>query len=43
MIVSSRSGLPEALIALVPRSERDKLMDFVKLRGTVEGRRRSGS
>lgn len=39
---SSRASLPDSLIALIPRSERARLIDLVKLRGVVEGSRRSG-
>ncbi len=35
------SGRPEFLMALMPRSERARLMDLVKFRGVVEGSLRS--
>ena len=38
---SNRASLPDSLIALIPRSERARLIDLVKLRGVVEGSRRS--
>ena len=30
-------GCPLCLIAFIPLSDKDKLMDFVKFRGTVKG------
>lgn len=35
------SGLPDCFMALIPRSERARLMDLVKLSGMVLGSRRS--
>jgi hypothetical protein len=41
MIRSNKSRLPLCLIALMPLSDSARLMDLVKLRGVVEGSRRS--
>lgn len=38
---SRRDGRPKCLRALIPRSERARLMDLVKFSGVVEGSRRS--
>lgn len=40
-IASSRPSQLDSLKELMPRSDRAKLMDLVKLRGVVEGSRRS--
>lgn len=43
-ITSSISeGLPALLIAFIPRSDNARLIDFVKLRGVVEGSLRSAA
>lgn len=40
--IESRSlGCPAFLMAVIPRSDKARLIDFVKLRGTVDGSRRS--